>query len=529
MKKEWLVKTLALVIVVLFICMNVNPSLAVDNVKKTSITSNQNTMNFVSSTDNFLKDIPIDCYPLESIYNSDEKFFHNTTWYMFMRYGFEGTGFYALYPNNTYRFREWAGMGFFSGGTWTNDGRYLCCMYENGTLYDINPETFDACLIGNGGNNLNALAYDRNTNTLWGAGDTNLFEIDIESGEQTVVAPFTGNGGNTIIGMAFDSEGILYGWDVKFSGSSYLYTIDTTTAECTQMFSIGKTLCYAQDGDFDTTDSDALWLAAYIISPEYGGYLLKIDKNTGEILYQGVIQGSGEIDAFAISYDCSPPVTTISFNPSEPDGCNGWYVSNVTVTLNATDEYYGVKATYYKIKNGEWQTYESPFIISDDGDDILIEYYSIDNAGYVENVKNSTLDIDKTPPETSLEYNAWKQDCKWYVKFIFNVTDLTSGSGGRVEWFLNDEIQKIDEGPGPTYEWTIEWSQDYAHSSVIFKATTWDKAGNQANESIKGSDIKSHPRSQLVNTYQSSNMLFWEILGIRILQKLLVWMVSGVV
>jgi hypothetical protein len=34
--------------------------------------------------------------------------------------------------------------------------------------------------------------------------------------------------------------------------------------------------------------------------------------------------------------DTTPPVTTISFNPPEPDGENGWYVSNVTVILNAS-------------------------------------------------------------------------------------------------------------------------------------------------------------------------------------------------
>jgi len=503
MKKEWLVKTLALGIVVLFICISINPSLAVDNVKKSSITSNQNTMSVVSSTDNFLIEIPVDYSPLESVISSEEKFFHNTTWYMFI-VGFGGTGFYAEYPNGTYLFKEWEGDGFFSGGTWTNDGRYLCCMYENGTLYDINPETFDACSIGNGGISLNGLAYNPVNGKLFGASGKDLYEIDITTGEQTHIGAFGIDTDADMIAIAFDIDGICYGWDVNDGyRESYLYKINTSTGEATIVGGMDVTLCYAQDGDFDKADDDALWLSAFIISPEYGCYLLKVDKNTGEILSQSPVPGTIEIDAFAISYNYTPPVTTISFDPSEPNGCNGWYVSNVTVTLNATDNYYGVKATYYKINNGEWQTYESPFIISEDGDDILIEYYSINNAGYVENVKNSTLDIDKTPPETSLEYETWKEDCKWYVKFIFNVTDSTSGAGGRVEWSLNDVIQKIDEGLGPTYEWTIKWSPDYRHSYVIFKATTWDKAGNQANESTKGSDIKSYPFSQ--SSQQSLN------------------------
>lgn len=43
--------------------------------------------------------------------------------------------------------------------------------------------------------------------------------------------------------------------------------------------------------------------------------------------------------------DTTPPVTTLSFDPPTPDGLNGWYVSNVTITLNATDNQSGVNVT----------------------------------------------------------------------------------------------------------------------------------------------------------------------------------------
>ena len=44
--------------------------------------------------------------------------------------------------------------------------------------------------------------------------------------------------------------------------------------------------------------------------------------------------------------DTTPPVTTISFDPPEPDGLNDWYLTNVTITLEATDDMSGVNITY---------------------------------------------------------------------------------------------------------------------------------------------------------------------------------------
>lgn len=48
--------------------------------------------------------------------------------------------------------------------------------------------------------------------------------------------------------------------------------------------------------------------------------------------------------------DTTPPVTTIELDPENPNGNNGWYVSDVTITLEATDDKSGVKAIYYIIE-----------------------------------------------------------------------------------------------------------------------------------------------------------------------------------
>ena len=450
----------------------------------------------VSSMDNIAKDISADCSPLKSVYSSEEKFSQDITWYEFIAGGSEETGFYVFYPNGTYRFRKWEGDDFFSGGTWTNDGRWLCCLYGNGTLYDIDLETLDACAIGDGGTGLNALSYDPMTNRLFGVSshypsDDRLWEIDPETGYQTekgeIDLQYT-------IGIAFDEEGVLYGWDLV---QDSLHIIDPDTLEVETVGPLGINLNYAQDGDFHK-ESDRLFLTAYVS----GGALYECDEDTGECWLIGNLQG--EVSAIAISYECynKPPVTNISFDPPEPNGCNGWYVSNVTVTLNATDDGC-VYETYYRINGGDWEVYESPFVISEEGEDILIEYYSVDYLGSVEDVKSETIDIDQTPPWIRVEWDVEKVGWQeWMVSFTLYVTDNTSGVD-RIDIYLNDVLQEVITGPGPVYGWSFKFSGGL---HIKFKFVAWDIACNQANVSVDGSDINSHPRSQSIFTQQSNHL-----------------------
>ena len=151
--------------------------------------------------------------------------------------------------------------------------------------------------------------------------------------------------------------------------------------------------------------------------------------------------------------DTTPPVTTISFNPPIPNGENGWYVSDVTVRLNATDDLSGVNVTYYRIDGGKWVIYESPFIISEDGDDILIEFYSVDKAGNVEEVKSQRLDIDQTEPymEIFWEYIGGDPLSGWELLIEAWATDDMSGMN-RVEFRLDNAYETV-YGPGPLFEW----------------------------------------------------------------------------
>jgi hyaluronate lyase len=94
--------------------------------------------------------------------------------------------------------------------------------------------------------------------------------------------------------------------------------------------------------------------------------------------------------------DVVPPETTPISSPV--DGLNGWYVSNPTITLAASDKLSGVADTVYSVDGGGWFKYTGPVLITAEGVHTL-SYKSSDKAGNVEEAKSLTVKVDKSAPE----------------------------------------------------------------------------------------------------------------------------------
>ena len=93
--------------------------------------------------------------------------------------------------------------------------------------------------------------------------------------------------------------------------------------------------------------------------------------------------------AFDDGNDTVPPVTDIIL-----DGIiqGGVFISNVTVSFNATDDVSGVDATYYSLDAVNFSMYAGPFNITGDGL-YTITYYSVDKVGNQEIPKDTTFTI----------------------------------------------------------------------------------------------------------------------------------------
>jgi hypothetical protein len=441
----------------------------------------------VSSTGNVVKDTKTNYQPLESTIESKEVLSRSNIAYGYIAdSGSSGLPegpcyFYLDDPGNIYSLAPTESTFFLSGGTWTTEEIWYGCEYGTGSLWTINPDTGDMTNIGGGGTSCNGLSWDPVYNRLYGVSGSNLIEYDPETGEQEFVGSIGGPLG--ICGIAFDGNGTLYVWD-------FLNLWIFETGEATK---VGPLSIFAGDGHFDY-DNDILYLPTY--SPT--SQLYECDEETGNCTLIGNFEGGAEITCLAIPFDTIPPVSTHSLDPPEPDGCNGWYVSDVIVTLNATDNASGVKEIKYRVDGGSTQTIygdTGTFTLTqyDEGHEVDIEYWAIDNVGHEETPHNFfIINIDQTKPFIQLFYEIFEGNPTdgWLICFTAVCYEATSGME-RVEFFLNDELQETVYSPGPEYQWDYIY---YGNMSIEIRADSYDWAGNMASDHADPKDkVETNP------------------------------------
>ncbi|RLF50816.1 MAG: hypothetical protein DRN11_03975, partial [Thermoplasmata archaeon] len=165
----------------------------------------------------------------------------------------------------------------------------------------------------------------------------------------------------------------------------------------------------------------------------------------------------------------------------------------VIITLNACDNLSGINVTYYKVDEEEWQEYKEEIMLTAEGEHI-IEFYSIDNAGNEEEVKNLTIKIDKSMPIVSIKtpekglYLFGKKLFSCSCTIIFGkitieavAHDNISGIE-KVEFYLDNELKRIDkEKP---YEWRYDEMAILFHRHII-TVRAYDNAGNKSEHETK--------------------------------------------
>jgi len=106
--------------------------------------------------------------------------------------------------------------------------------------------------------------------------------------------------------------------------------------------------------------------------------------------------------ALTMMLDSVPPVTTAAYSGTE--GQNGWYTSDVSVTLSATDAGSGVKQTYVCVDqtNDCAPALGAGASITSEGVH-YVRYYSTDNRGNAEVLHVDQINVDKSDPSSSLQ------------------------------------------------------------------------------------------------------------------------------
>jgi hypothetical protein len=189
-------------------------------------------------------------------------------------------------------------------------------------------------------------------------------------------------------------------------------------------------------------------------------------------------------------WDIYPPNTTVVLSGTM--GQNDWYISNVQVTLIATDNKgwpSGVDYTMYKIDNGDWTEYLFPVIVDRNSIQHFVYFFSVDNLGNTEETQNISFKLDKTAPVflnySFIPLNFMKD--KWMCSAI--VEDLLSGIEV-VEFYVDGTF--IGNDTIEPYE--CEFDGKPTNNS---QAVAYDTAGNSAFSPIASYYEMSYQTQQL--------------------------------
>jgi PKD repeat protein len=185
-----------------------------------------------------------------------------------------------------------------------------------------------------------------------------------------------------------------------------------------------------------------------------------------------------DLGASAFPDDLTAPTATATLGPAAPQGQNGWYTSNVSVTLDAADEQggSGLDTIEYRIDGGAFQDYTQPFDVTDEGGHV-VEYRARDKAGNTAAPKSVDVKIDRLVPATTARLSpAHPGASGWYddaVTLTLRGNDGPSGSG------IQTSEYRIGSGPWQAYSGPVVLSQVGTYA-ISYRST--DMAGNAETE-----------------------------------------------
>lgn len=196
----------------------------------------------------------------------------------------------------------------------------------------------------------------------------------------------------------------------------------------------------------------------------YAGEFTVLDGSGYVCYYAKDVAGNAEEKkAQLVELDKDAPVTTAVM--AGVVGTNGWYRSEVNVTLSATDSS-GVRSTNYSLNGVTWIKYNGPFNITAEGLNVL-SFNSTDNKGNREAVQTLNVRIDRAVPATTCTLRG----VPGTGNVVVNLTAEDGQPGSGVAWIL------YNTSSNPTFrEYQGEFQLPDGSASLWFYAK--DMAGN---------------------------------------------------
>ncbi|WP_204077082.1 PQQ-dependent sugar dehydrogenase [Planotetraspora phitsanulokensis] len=192
------------------------------------------------------------------------------------------------------------------------------------------------------------------------------------------------------------------------------------------------------------------------------------------------VTSSGGVDVDAFTFvgagiaDKTPPTVTATLNPAQPNGANGWYTGNVTLTVTATDNV-TVSSRQYSLNGGAtWLNANNPVTLSAEAVHD-VRYRATDSGGNVSLVGSVTVRIDKTAPTLSVSgVESETYGDSGSVTPVFSAADTTSGVDTVTAKIDDDEVSSGE----PIALWRLALGE---HELTV---TAKDKAGHTTTKTV---------------------------------------------
>ena len=181
-----------------------------------------------------------------------------------------------------------------------------------------------------------------------------------------------------------------------------------------------------------------------------------------------------------IKYDDDTPWT--SYNLEGTEGNNGWFISDVNITLTCNDSTSGCElnnnpeTVFASVDGSEFTEVTEPITLTEGNHEI--QYYSQDVSGNNEETQTKEINIDKTVPNVNagadkITNEEFTQDA--------TASDTTSGIAS-YSWTQTSGPGTITFGTPETEDTTVSADEDGVY---VIRLTAADNAGNEMYEEAK--------------------------------------------
>ncbi|WP_289053914.1 OmpL47-type beta-barrel domain-containing protein [Carboxylicivirga marina] len=186
---------------------------------------------------------------------------------------------------------------------------------------------------------------------------------------------------------------------------------------------------------------------------------------------------------FEVYADGIAPTTKATFNKAKKYLRNDslYYGDGLQIELSANDKTSGLEAIYYSVNGTAFKQYSDIIKLTEENH-YSLKYYSVDNVGNIEALKEKQFTIDKTPPAVN-----WK--------LVGDVSGKTVSARSKIELMAVDKSSgvshikyQLNNEPVKTYTQAINLSM-IENGNHDFKFWASDKVGNRSDGSSHTQDI----------------------------------------